>query len=65
MEERDFADFFAMHAKVIVLDGTQALGEEVARDWTITTPNRSYEFLSPKTGEGAEVAFSRFSDDCL
>lgn len=65
LEERDFAEFFGMDAKVIVLDGAQALGNEIAKDWTITTPKHSYQFLSPKTVEGSEAAFAKFSDDCL
>lgn len=65
LEEEDFAAFFKMDAKVIVLDGKQALGDEVAKDWTITTPKRSYRFASPKSSEDAEVAFAKFSDDCL
>lgn len=69
-EERDFADFFGMDAKVIVLDGAKAIGakameDEVGRDWTIITPMHSYQFLSPKAGEDAEVAFTKFSADCL
>jgi len=65
LEEKDFADFFDMDAKVIVLDGAQALGDEISKDWTIAMPKHSYQFLSPKTGEVAEVAFAKFSDDCL
>lgn len=65
LEEGDFAAFFKMDAKVVVLDGNQALRDEVAKDWTITMPKRSYQFVSPKSSEDAEVAFARFSDDCL
>lgn len=64
-EEKDFAAFFNMDAKTIVLDGTNALADEVAKDWTITASNKSYLFLSPNAGEGAEAAFAKFSENCL
>ncbi len=64
-EEKDFADFFDMDARTIVLAGTNALADEVAKDWRITTAEKSYLFLSPNAGEGAEAAFAKFSENCL
>jgi hypothetical protein len=64
-EEKSLARVFGMSAKVIVLDGTAALRDQVGRDWTIMTEKQSFRFRAPKVGESAEGAFAKFSKDCL